>query len=79
MPSYAEGDGWVTSFHSTRRHCRVVDVYKRQLFGLTGNGSFDMAAYMNYFEGHMENYAPTDEELQKGFDTIPVLPGIQES
>ena len=59
--------------------CKESGEEKCILFGLTGNGSFDMAAYMNYFEGHMENYAPTDEELQKGFDTIPVLPGIQES
>ena len=51
--------------------CKERGEAKTILFGLTGNGSFDLAAYMSYLGGKMENYAPTDEELQAGFDMIP--------
>jgi len=51
--------------------CKERGEAKTILFGLTGNGSFDLAAYMNYMDGKMENYAPSDEELQVGFDMIP--------
>ena len=51
--------------------CKERGEAKTILFGLTGNGSFDLAAYMSYMDGKMENYAPSDEELQVGFDMIP--------
>ena len=37
-----------------------------------------MAAYSAYNEGRMNDYIPTDEDLQKGFDALPKIPGIQE-
>ncbi|MFZ5975245.1 MAG: TrpB-like pyridoxal phosphate-dependent enzyme [Bacillota bacterium] len=58
--------------------CKEKGEAKTILFGLTGNGNFDIGAYMQYKEGTMEDYAPSDEELEKGFATIPKLPGIQE-
>ena len=36
-----------------------------------------MTAYASYQEGRMQDYIPTDEELQKGFDSLPHIPGIQ--
>ncbi len=48
------------------------------LFGLTGTGFFDMTAYTSYNEGRMSDYIPTDEELQRSFDLLPKIPGIQE-
>ena len=57
--------------------CKETGEAKTILFGLTGNGSYDLAAYMQYNEGKIVDYAPTDEELQKGFDTLPKIPGIQ--
>jgi tryptophan synthase beta chain len=41
------------------------------LFGLTGTGYFDMTAYQQYNENKMSDYIPTDEELAKGFASIP--------
>jgi tryptophan synthase beta chain len=43
---------------------------------LTGTGYFDLSAYAAYNDGTMTDYIPTDEDLQKGFEGIPKLPGI---
>ena len=51
--------------------CKETGEAKTILFGLTGTGYFDMAAYEAYHNGTMRNHIPTDEELQIGFDTIP--------
>lgn len=37
-----------------------------------------MTAYSAYLEGRMTDYIPTDEDLQRGFDGLPKVPGIQE-
>ncbi len=58
--------------------CRESGEAKTILFGLTGTGYFDMTAYTAYQEGRMSDYIPTDEELEKGFSTLPKIPGIQE-
>jgi tryptophan synthase beta chain len=57
--------------------CRESGEQKTLLFGLTGTGYFDMAAYMQYNSGAMEDYIPTDEDLKKGFDALPDLPGVE--
>ena len=51
--------------------CKETGEAKTILFGLTGTGYFDMAAYEAYHNGTMRNHIPTDAELQIGFDTIP--------
>lgn len=51
--------------------CKETGEEKTILFGLTGTGYFDMTAYTSYQEGTMTDYIPTDEDLQKGFDTLP--------
>ena len=51
--------------------CKETGEEKIILFGLTGTGYFDMAAYKSYNEDKMSDYVPTDEDLQKGFDTLP--------
>jgi tryptophan synthase beta chain len=53
--------------------CRETGEKKKILFGLTGTGFFDMAAYSEYVDGSMTDYIPTDAELQKGFDTLPKI------
>ena len=58
--------------------CRETGEAKTILFGLTGTGFFDMAAYAAYNSGKMTDYIPTDEDLQPGFDSLPKIPGIQE-
>ena len=54
--------------------CKESGEAKTILFGLTGTGYFDMTAYENYLSGQMSDYIPTDEELQKGFDSLPKIP-----
>jgi len=38
---------------------------------LTGTGYFDMKAYEQFNDGKMTDYIPTDEELAKGFESLP--------
>ncbi|MEA4853762.1 MAG: TrpB-like pyridoxal phosphate-dependent enzyme [Christensenella sp.] len=54
--------------------CKESGEKKTILFGLTGTGYFDMTAYEAYHDGKMTDYIPTDEELQKGFDSLPQVP-----
>ena len=65
-----------------RRLGEVVDLFtniqmiehgesKDILFGLTGTGYFDMAAYKSFNDGTMTDYIPTDEDLKHGFDSLP--------
>ena len=54
--------------------CRETGEHKKILFGLTGTGYFDMAAYMQYNEGTMTDYIPTDADLEVGFATLPTVP-----
>ncbi len=56
--------------------CKERGEAKTILFGLTGNGYFDLAAYANYNEGKMENYVPTDEDIQKGLEGLAEIPNI---
>ncbi len=58
--------------------CKESGEAKTILFGLTGTGYFDMQAYMQYQEGSMNDYIPSDADLQVGFDGLPKIPGIQE-
>ncbi|MDR3053237.1 MAG: TrpB-like pyridoxal phosphate-dependent enzyme [Coriobacteriales bacterium] len=57
--------------------CKEAGEEKTILFGLTGTGYFDLAAYMQYNAGTMTDVIPTDEDLERGFATIPQLEGIQ--
>ena len=54
--------------------CKETGEKKTILFGLSGTGYFDMTAYMNYNSGTMTDYVPTDEDLEKGFATLPNIP-----
>lgn len=54
--------------------CKETGEAKTILFGLTGTGYFDMTAYESFLAGTMKDHIPTDEELQIGFDTLPVQP-----
>lgn len=51
--------------------CKETGERKTIIFGLTGTGYFDMSAYMSYNDGTMTDYVPTDEDLEKGFATLP--------
>lgn len=46
---------------------------KTILFGLTGTGYFDMVAYEKFHDGEMNEYIPSDEELEKYRKMLPSL------
>lgn len=51
--------------------CRETGEEKTILFGLTGTGYFDMAAYEQYNDGKMTDYVPTDEEIRASLASLP--------
>ena len=55
--------------------CKETGEAKTIVFGLTGTGYFDMVAYGKYNDGEMSDVIPTDDDLAKGFATIPSFPG----
>jgi len=44
------------------------------LFNLSGHGHFDMTAYDAYFAGKLTDYAPSENELNKGISSTEGLP-----
>ena len=51
--------------------CKETGEEKTIVFGLTGTGYFDMYAYEKFHDGKMEDYLPTDEEIQKTLAQLP--------
>lgn len=55
------------------KECKESGEAKTIILGLTGTGYFDMYAYEAFHNGTMKDYVPTDEELNIGFESIPVV------
>ncbi len=55
------------------KRCIETGEEKTIVFGLTGTGYFDMYAYEKFHDGKMDNYIPTDEEIQKGLSRLPEM------
>ena len=53
--------------------CKQSGEKKKIVFCLTGTGYFDLAAYTAFNNKTMTDYIPTDEELEKGFATLPKI------
>ncbi|MCL2743008.1 MAG: TrpB-like pyridoxal phosphate-dependent enzyme [Planctomycetaceae bacterium] len=51
--------------------CKKTGEKKVILFGLSGTGYFDMSAYQSYNQGTLTDHVPADEELEKGFASLP--------
>ena len=51
--------------------CKETGEEKTIVFGLTGTGYFDMVAYEKFHNGEMDDYIPTDEELEKFRANLP--------
>ncbi|MEE0082630.1 MAG: TrpB-like pyridoxal phosphate-dependent enzyme [Paludibacteraceae bacterium] len=51
--------------------CKETGEKKKILFGLTGTGYFDLVAYEKYNNGEMGDYIPSDEDIKKGWATMP--------
>lgn len=53
--------------------CKQTGKKKTIIFGLSGTGYFDMTAYESYKDNTMTDYIPTDEDLEKGFASLPAV------
>jgi tryptophan synthase beta chain len=53
--------------------CKETGEEKTIVFGLTGTGYFDMVAYEKFHDGVMDDYIPTDEEIQANLAKLPVV------
>ncbi len=51
--------------------CKETGEAKTIVFGLTGTGYFDMVSYGKFNDGVMTDYIPSDEDLSKGFASLP--------
>ncbi len=51
--------------------CKETGEEKTIVFGLTGTGYFDMVAYEKFHEGEMNDYIPTDKELEVCRNKLP--------
>ncbi|MCR5059510.1 MAG: TrpB-like pyridoxal phosphate-dependent enzyme [Saccharofermentans sp.] len=51
--------------------CKETGEEKNILFGLTGTGYFDLVAYQKYNDGLMEDYIPTDKEIEESLSKCP--------
>ena len=54
--------------------CKKTGEKKVILFGLSGTGYFDLSAYSAYNNKTMTDYIPSDEDLERGFASIPDIP-----
>ena len=53
--------------------CKQTGEKKVIVFGLTGTGYFDMMSYQRFNDGNMDDYIPTDEDIEKGLSRLPKL------
>ena len=53
--------------------CKETGEEKTIVFGLTGTGYFDMVAYEKFHDGKMDDYIPTEEDLEKFRKTLPEM------
>ncbi|MDR0848293.1 MAG: TrpB-like pyridoxal phosphate-dependent enzyme [Propionibacteriaceae bacterium] len=53
--------------------CKETGEEKVILFGLTGTGYFDLAAYDQYNNHTMTDYIPTDEDLEASLSLLPQI------
>ncbi|MEG1994588.1 MAG: TrpB-like pyridoxal-phosphate dependent enzyme, partial [Oscillospiraceae bacterium] len=47
------------------KKCKETGEEKTILFGLTGTGYFDMTAYSSYLAKTMDDYIPSDEDIEE--------------
>jgi tryptophan synthase beta chain len=51
--------------------CKESGEAKTILFNLSGHGHFDMAAYDNYLDGKLEDYAYPEEKIKEAMKNLP--------
>lgn len=53
--------------------CKETGEEKTILFGLTGTGYFDMMSYEKFHDGRMQDYTPTDDEINASLAKLPKI------
>ena len=53
--------------------CKAEGRKETIVFGLTGTGYFDMFAYGRYNDGTMSDTIPTDADIERGLEHLPVV------
>lgn len=53
--------------------CKETGEEKVIVVGVTGTGYFDMMSYQRYLDGNMKDEALSNEDLLKGFASIPIV------
>jgi tryptophan synthase beta chain len=53
------------------KECAKTGEEKTIVFGLTGTGYFDMMSYEKFHNGVMQDYRPTDEEIETALKRLP--------
>ena len=53
--------------------CKETGEEKTIVFGLTGTGYFDMMSYEKFHDGKMQDFIPTDEEINASMSKLPVV------
>jgi tryptophan synthase beta chain len=56
--------------------CREEGVSRSILFGLSGHGHFDLAAYQQYFAGELTDESLSDEVLERSLAALPELVNV---
>ena len=55
------------------KKCKETGEEKTIVFGLTGTGYFDMYAYEKFHDGKMEDFVPSDEDIQRSLANLPKI------
>ena len=53
--------------------CKLEGKKKVLLFNLSGHGLIDMAAYDRYIAGDIQNYSPSEQELEHNLEEVKPL------
>jgi tryptophan synthase beta chain len=63
----------IAAVRQLAEECKQSGDAKNILFNLSGHGHFDMAAYDNYFDGKLEDYAYPEEKIKEAMKNLPKI------
>jgi tryptophan synthase beta chain len=68
-----ESNHAIAAVRQLAEECKRSGEAKNILFNLSGHGHFDMAAYDNYFDGKLEDYAYPEEKIKEAMKRLPKI------
>jgi tryptophan synthase beta chain len=63
----------IAAVRQLAEECKQSGDAKNILFNLSGHGHFDMAAYDNFFDGKLEDYAYPEEKIKEAMKNLPKI------